>query len=74
MMIAIISISAERAINILDYIARDYRDIVVNGEIVDTAEWEEINAFAQKLKGYPFADTLISLMSSRVPRNPLNLT
>jgi high-affinity iron transporter len=71
MMIAIISVSAERAINILDYIARDYRDIVVNGEIVDTAEWEEINAFAQKLKGYPFADTLISLMSSRVPAESL---
>jgi len=73
MIIAIIGIGAERVTNVLDYIARDYRDIVVNGEILDEEEWEEINSFARELKnlGYPFADTLIFLMSSRVPAETL---
>ncbi len=68
MMGVIISLSAERVINVLDYITRDYKNIVVRGEILDTLEWEEINTFAKELKryGYTFADTLLFLMNSRV--------
>ncbi|MEO0149084.1 MAG: cytochrome c/FTR1 family iron permease [candidate division WOR-3 bacterium] len=68
-----VGISTERAISILDYIARDYRDVVSNGEVVDTTEWEEITGFAKELKGagYTFADTLLKLMERKVPYDSL---
>lgn len=65
--------SYERVISILDYIARDYKDVVLNGEIVDTTEWEEITGFAKELKdaGYNFADSLLRLMENRVSHDIL---
>lgn len=64
----LVEISTERAISILDYIARDYKDVILNGEIMDTTEWKEITGFAKELKyaGYAFADTLLKLMETRV--------
>jgi len=69
----VVNLSVERVISVLDYIARDYKEVVLNGEVVDTLEWEEIRGFAEELMnaGYTFADTLLNIMESKVSSDSL---